>query len=155
MSRNPDLFWGVITSMYIGNLMLLVLNLPLIPLWVKFLRIPYPILFPFILLFCVIGVYSINNNVFDIFLMIFFGVVGYLAKKFEFEPAPFILAVVLGPLMEKAFRQSLIMFQGDFSVFITRPISGVIFGIAILLLVFPLITKGSNRERIASLKDED
>ena len=155
MSRNPDLFWGVITSMYIGNLMLLILNLPLIPMWVKFLKIPYPILFPFILLFCLIGVYTINNNVFDIYLMIFFGVFGYLARKFEFEAAPFILAVVLGPMMEKAFRQSLIMFQGDFSVFISRPISGVIFGIAILLLVFPLITRGAKRAKIASLRDDE
>jgi putative tricarboxylic transport membrane protein len=154
MSKNPDLFWGVITSMYIGNLMLLVLNLPLIPMWVRLLKIPYPILFPFILLFCLIGVYTINNNVFDIYLMTFFGVVGYVAKKFQFETAPFILAVVIGPMMEKAFRQSLIMSQGDFSEFITRPISGVIFGIAIFLLVFPLITKGAKREKIASLEEE-
>ena len=154
MTKNPDLFWGVITSMYLGNLMLLVLNLPLIPMWVRLLKIPYPILFPFILLFCMIGVYTINNNVFDIYLMTFFGVVGYLAKKFQFETAPFILAVVIGPMMEKAFRQSLIMSQGDFSEFITRPISGVIFGIAIFLLVFPLITKGAKREKIASLEEE-
>jgi putative tricarboxylic transport membrane protein len=87
--------------------------------------------------------------------MIFFGVVGYLARKFEFEAAPFILAVVLGPMMEKAFRQSLIMFQGDFSVFISRPISGVIFGIAILLLALPLITRGSKRAKIAGLRDEE
>ena len=155
MTRNPDLFWGVITSMYIGNVMLLILNLPLIPMWVRFLKIPYPILFPFILLFCLIGVYTINNNIFDIYLMIFFGIVGYLARKFEFEAAPFILAVVLGPMMEKAFRQSLIMFQGDFSVFIRRPISGVIFGLAAILLVLPLITGGFKREKIARLKDAD
>jgi len=155
MTRNPDLFWGVITSMYIGNVMLLILNLPLIPMWVRFLRIPYPILFPFILLFCLIGVYTINNNVFDIYIMIFFGIEGYLSRKFEFEPAPFILAVVLGPMMEKAFRQSLIMFQGDLSVFISRPISGVIFGLAVILLVLPLITGGIKREKIAGLKDTD
>ena len=155
MTRNPDLFWGVITSMYIGNVMLLILNLPLIPMWVRFLKIPYPILFPFILLFCLIGVYTINNNIFDIYLMIFFGIVGYLARKFEFEAAPFILAVVLGPMMEKAFRQTLIMFQGDFSVFIRRPISGVIFGLAAILLVLPLITGGFKREKIARLKDAD
>ena len=155
MTRNPDLFWGVITSMYIGNVMLLILNLPLIPMWVRFLKIPYPILFPFILLFCLIGVYTINNNIFDIYLMIFFGIVGYLARKFEFEAAPFILAVVLGPMMEKTFRQSLIMFQGDFSVFIRRPISGVIFGLAVILLVLPLITGGFKREKIARLKDAD
>jgi putative tricarboxylic transport membrane protein len=155
MTRNPDLFWGVITSMYIGNVMLLILNLPLIPMWVRFLKIPYPILFPFILLFCLIGVYTINNNIFDIYLMIFFGIVGYLARKFEFEAAPFILAVVLGPMMEKTFRQTLIMFQGDFSVFIRRPISGVIFGLAAVLLVLPLITGGFKREKIARLKDAD
>jgi len=155
MTRNPDLFWGVITSMYIGNVMLLILNLPLIPMWVRFLRIPYPILFPFILLFCLIGVYTINNNVFDIYIMIFFGIVGYLARKFEFEAAPFILAVVLGPMMEKAFRQSLIMFQGDLSIFISRPISGVIFGLAVILLVLPLITGGIKRGKIAGLKDTD
>ena len=155
MTRYPDLFWGVITSMYIGNVMLLVLNLPLIPMWVRFLRIPYPILFPFILLFCLIGVYTINNNVFDIYLMIFFGIVGYLARKFEFEAAPFILAVVLGPMMEKAFRQSLIMFQGDLSIFIRRPISGVIFGLAVILLVLPLITGGIKRVKVAGLKDAE
>ena len=155
MTRNPDLFWGVITSMYIGNVMLLVLNLPLIPMWVRFLRVPYPILFPFILLFCLIGVYTINNNVFDIYLMIFFGIVGYLARKFEFEAAPFILAVVLGPMMEKAFRQSLIMFQGDLSIFIRRPISGVIFGLAVILLVLPLITGGIKRVKVAGLKDAE
>ncbi|HSR10201.1 MAG TPA: tripartite tricarboxylate transporter permease, partial [Thermodesulfobacteriota bacterium] len=153
MTRNPDLFWGVITSMYVGNLMLLVLNLPLIPLWVRFLKVPYPILFPFILLFCVVGVYSINNNIFDIYLMIFFGIVGYLAKKFDFEAAPFILAVVIGPIMEKTFRQSLIMFRGDFSVFITRPISGVILGVSILLLVLPMLTKALNRDKISKLKE--
>jgi putative tricarboxylic transport membrane protein len=152
MSKNPDLFWGVITSMYLGNVMLLVLNLPLIPMWVKVLKIPYPILFPFILLFCLIGVYTINNNVFDIYLMIFFGFFGYITRKFEFEGAPFILAVVLGPMMEKAFRQSLIMSKGAFSIFVSRPISGVIFGIAIVLLILPLVAK-AKREKIASLEE--
>ena len=154
MSKNPDLFWGVITSMYLGNMMLLVLNLPLIPMWVKVLKIPYPILFPFILLFCLIGVYTINNNVFDIYLMILFGFFGYITRKFEFEGAPFILAVVLGPMMEKAFRQSLIMSRGNFSIFVSRPISGVIFGIAILLLVLPIVAK-AKREKIASLEEGD
>jgi putative tricarboxylic transport membrane protein len=151
MTKHPDVFWGVICSMYIGNIMLLVLNLPLIPIWVKVLTIPYRILFPFILLFCLIGVYTINNNVFDIFLMIFFGVVGYMAIKFEFEAAPFVLAVVLGPMMEKAGRQSLIMSQGDFTIFVTRPITVVIIGITILLLIFPLFAKAI-RSKIASLE---
>jgi putative tricarboxylic transport membrane protein len=142
MEKHPDLFWGFITSMYIGNVMLLVLNLPLIPLWVKFLRVPYAILFPFIFLFCLVGVYTINNNVFDIYLMIGFGIFGYLARKFAYEPAPFVLAVVLGPMMEKALRQSLIMSKGDFAIFFSRPISGVILGVAIFLLVFPLVLQG-------------
>jgi putative tricarboxylic transport membrane protein len=154
MTKNPDLFWGVICSMYIGNIMLLVLNLPLIPMWVKVLKIPYRILFPFILLFCLIGVYTINNNVFDIYLMILFAIFGYVARKFEFEAAPFILAVVLGPMMEKSFRQSLIMSQGDFSIFVTRPIPAVIFGIAAFLLVFPMFAKAT-RSKIASLEDGD
>jgi putative tricarboxylic transport membrane protein len=153
MIKKPDLFWGVICSMYIGNIMLLVLNLPLIPLWVKVLRIPYRILFPFILLFCLIGVYSVNNNVFDIYLTIFFGVVGYLMRKFEFEAAPFILAVVLGPMMEKSFRQSLIMSRGDFSIFVTRPIPAVIFTVAAILLIMPMFTK-TRQEKIAILKDD-
>jgi len=153
MSQHPDLFWGLITSMYIGNVMLLILNLPLIPLWVKMLKIPYPILFPFILLFCLIGVYTINNNAFDIYLMILFGIFGYVARKFDFEAAPFILAVVLGPMMEKALRQSLIMSKGHFSIFITRPISGVIWGIAILLLVLPLFINISHRAKMVRLED--
>jgi len=153
MSKHPDLFWGLITSMYIGNLMLLILNLPLIPMWVKFLKIPYPILFPFILLFCLIGVYTINNNVFDIYLMVFFGIFGYLVRKFDFEAAPFILAVVLGPMMEKALRQSLIMSKGDFSIFVTRPLSGVIWAVAIFLLVLPLITKVSKPAKIATSEE--
>ncbi len=152
MSKYPDLFWGFITSMYIGNAMLLVLNLPLIPMWVKFMKVPYPILFPFIFLFCLIGVYTVNNSVFDIYLMILFGVFGYLAKKFDYEAAPFILAVVLGPMMEKALRQSLIMSTGDFSIFITRPISAVLLGVAFILLILPVF-KGSKRDKIANLED--
>jgi len=151
MIGHPDLFWGFITSMYIGNAMLLVLNLPLIPMWVKFLKIPYPILFPFILLFCLIGVYSMNNSVFDIYLMILFGIVGYVIRKFDFEPAPLILAVVLGPMMEKAFRQSLISFKGDFTVFFTRPISLVLLALAVLLLVLPMMPRILKRDKIAEL----
>jgi len=153
MTQHPDLFWGFITSMYIGNVMLLILNLPLIPMWVKFLKVPYPILFPFILLFCLIGVYTINNNVFDIYLMIFFGIFGYLVRKLHFEAAPLILAVVLGPMMEKALRQSLTMSKGDFSIFFVRPISVVLLGVAILLLLLPMIPRASTREKIAKLEE--
>jgi putative tricarboxylic transport membrane protein len=154
MIQHPDLFWGFVTSMYIGNAMLLILNLPLIPIWIKLLKVPYPILFPFILLFCLIGVYAVNNNVFDIYMMVFFGAFGYVVKKIGLEAAPFLLAVVLGPMMEKAFRQSLIMAKGDFSILITRPICGVLFGLTILLLVLPLF-RGIKRERIANLEEGD
>ncbi|HSR13899.1 MAG TPA: tripartite tricarboxylate transporter permease [Thermodesulfobacteriota bacterium] len=139
MKQNADLFWGVIGSMYIGNVMLLVLNLPLIGIWVKILKIPYPILFPLILLFCLIGCYSLNNNVYEIIIMVGFGVIGFLMKKFRYEGAPLILAFVLSPLMENALRQSLIMSRGDFSVFVTRPIALVFFAAACFLLLSPLI----------------
>ncbi len=155
MTQHPDLFWGFVTSMYIGNLMLLVLNLPLIPVWVRFLRVPYALLFPFVLLFCLIGVYTINNNVFDIYLMISFGVFGYLVRKLGFEAAPLLLAVVLGPMMEKALRQSLTMSKGDFSIFFSRPISVALLGTAILLLVLPLIPRASTRRKIAAMEEND
>ena len=139
--EKPDLFWGVVTSMYIGNIMLLILNLPLIPLWVKILNVPKFILFPLIMLFCLIGVYTVNNNVFDIFVMIFFGGLGYLAKRLDFEPAPFILAVVLGPIFEESLRQSLISSRGDFSIFFTRPISLGFVITTLILLVLPFISR--------------
>ncbi len=139
MKQNPGLFWGVIASMYIGNGMLLVLNLPLIGMWVKVLKVPYRILFPLILLFCLIGVYSVSNAVFDIYIMVVFGIVGYLMKKFEYEGAPLVLAFVLGPLLENNLRKSLIMSQGDFSIFFIRPLSAICLLIAFFLLVSPLI----------------
>ncbi len=142
ISRHPELFWGTIASMYIGNGMLLILNLPLIGLWVKILKVPYNILFPLILLFCFLGVYSINNNIYEVLIMIIFGVFGYLMRKFEFEGAPFLLAMVLGPMMEIAFRQSLI--YGDPLIFFKRPICAVLLIISILLLItgfFPTISK--------------
>ena len=139
MKQNPGLFWGVIASMYIGNFMLLILNLPLISIWVQVLKVPYKILFPLILLFCLIGVYSVSNAVFDIYIMILFGIVGYLMKKFDYEGAPLVLAFVLGPLLENNLRKSLIMSQGDFSIFFTRPLSAVSLILALFLLVSPLI----------------
>jgi putative tricarboxylic transport membrane protein len=150
MKQNPGLFWGVIASMYIGNAMLLVLNLPLIGMWVQVLKIPYKILFPLILLFCLIGVYTVANSIFDIYVMIAFGVVGYLMKKFEYEGAPLVLAFVLGPLMENNLRKALILSGGDFTFFFTRPISAVCLVIALFLLVSPLVPGlGKKRERIA------
>ena len=137
--RNADLFWGVITSMYIGNAMLLVLNLPLIGLWVKLLKIPYAILFPLIILFCLIGAYSVNNNIEEVLIMIVFGGVGYLMRKFDYEAAPLIFALVLSPLFENALRQSLLMSQGSFTIFFTRPISLTFMVLGIVLFILPML----------------
>ncbi len=135
LQQHPDLFWGVVTSMYIGNVMLLVLNLPLIGIWVQITKVPFIILYPLIVLFCLIGVYSINNSVFDIWVMVIFGILGYTFRKCKYEPAPFALAFVLGPILEQAMRQSLLMSDGSFSIFVFRPISVVCLGIAAFLLI--------------------
>lgn len=140
LKDHPDVFWGLISSMYIGNVMLLVLNLPLIPIWVQVLKVPYRILFPLILLFCLIGCYSLNNSGFDVLVMIIFGTVGYLFRKFNYEAAPLILAFVLGPMLELNLRHSLILSSGSFSIFFTRPISAVAIIIAIILLVIQIIS---------------
>jgi putative tricarboxylic transport membrane protein len=142
IKNQPDIFWGLIMSMYLGNIMLLVLNLPLIGVWVKFLKIPYPLFFPFIILFCLIGVYSLNNNVIEIIIMVIFGVAGYFMKKFEYDPAVLVLAMVLGPLMENAFRRSLIMYQKSFLIFLERPISLGLLIVAIFLIIYPMFAKG-------------
>ena len=139
VNEHPDIFWGTVASMYIGNAMLLVLNLPLIGLWVKLLKVPYPILFPLILLFCLIGAFSLNNSIVDIFFVAFFGLVGYLLRKFKYEAAPLVLAFVLGPLMEVNLRQSLLLSDGSPFIFFTRPISGVLISVAVVLFIFPLI----------------
>ncbi|HUL32080.1 MAG TPA: tripartite tricarboxylate transporter permease [Thermodesulfobacteriota bacterium] len=151
MKNAPDLFWGTIISMYIGNGMLLVLNLPLIPLWVKVLKVPYYLLYPLILLFCLIGAYSLDNTVGDILIMIIFGILGFLMKKLRYDGAPMILALVLGQKLETSFRRSLIMSQGDFSVFITRPISLGFLITAVLLLIIPIITQ---RKKLSTLEAE-
>jgi putative tricarboxylic transport membrane protein len=138
INQHPSLFWGTIASMYIGNVMLLVLNLPLIGIWVKLLKVPYNILFPLILLFCFIGVYTLNNNTYDILIMIIFGVFGYLMRKFGFEGAPFMLAMVLGPMMEINFRQSLLF--GDPFIFFKRPISATLLIFSLFLVITPLFS---------------
>jgi putative tricarboxylic transport membrane protein len=134
IKNNPDVFWGVLSSMYVGNVMLLVLNLPLIPMWVQVLKVPDKYLYPLILLFCLIGAYSMNNSTFDVFIMIIFGVIGYLFRKFEYEGAPLVLAFVLGPLLDLNLRQALLISEGSFMAFFTRPISAVTLGLSILLL---------------------
>ena len=144
MSSHPELFWGLIVSMWVGNLMLVVLNLPLVGLWVKLLKVPYRVLFPAILLFCSIGVYSLNYNVFDIYMMAIFGIIGYLWSKLKCEGAPLLLGMVLGPMMEENFRRALLLARGDFTTFVTRPLSAtlLLMGIALVVLVsLPAIRK--------------
>src|SRR6202040_3813318 len=135
MTKQPDLFWGMIASMWLGNLMLVVINLPLVGVWVKLLQVPYRLLFPAILIFCSIGVYSINNAPFDCVLTAVFGLVGYWLVKHDFEPAPMLLGFVLGPLMEENLRRAMLIARGDPSTFVTRPISGGLIAIAAFLLV--------------------
>lgn len=139
ISEKPDLFWGVVASMYLGNAMLLVLNLPLIGMWVRVVLVPYVFLFPLILFFCLVGAYSIDNNPGDMYLMLLFGIMGYLMKKFRYEGAPLILAFILCPLLENALRQSLIMSQGEFSIFMERPICVVALAASALLLLTAIL----------------
>ncbi len=147
IKENPDIFWGVIASMYIGNAFLLLLNLPLVGMWLQVLRIPYCILSPFIVLLCIVGVYSTRSNIFDIWMMIFFGVIGYFLRRLEFEPGPLILAFVLGSISERTFRQSLLMSKGSPLIFLTRPIAcGLIIALAVLIVVqSALFWKKKNR----------
>ena len=134
MTSNPALFWGLIASMWIGNLMLIILNLPMIGVWVKLLTIPYRHLYPAILVFCCIGVYSVNNTTFDIYLTAAFGIIGYLFNKLECEAPPLLLGFVLGPMMEENFRRALLLSRGDFTVFVTRPLSASLLFLALILV---------------------
>jgi putative tricarboxylic transport membrane protein len=135
MTKSPDLFWGMIASMWVGNLMLIVINLPLVGVWVSLLRVPYRLLYPSILVFCAIGIYSINNAPFDVILAAAYGVIGYWLIKHGFEPAPMLLGFVLGPLMEENLRRAMLIARGDVTVFFTRPISAGLLALAAFLLV--------------------
>ncbi len=139
MTGNPTLFWGLIASMWIGNLMLVILNLPLVGLWIRLLSVPYRVLYPAILLFCVIGAYSESNNVFNVFMTIPFAILGYLFKKLDCEPAPLLLGVVLGPMMEEYLRRTMTISRGDATVFFTRPLSATLLCIAVLMLLAVLL----------------
>jgi putative tricarboxylic transport membrane protein len=144
MTKQPDLFWGLVASMWIGNLMLVIINLPLVGVWVSLLRVPYRLLYPMILVFCVIGIYSLNNAPFDVILTGLFGLVGFWLIKHDFEPAPMLLGFVLGPLMEENLRRAMLLARGDATVFLTRPISAGIIALSTLLLlvaVLPMIRK--------------
>ncbi|MBI4270279.1 MAG: tripartite tricarboxylate transporter permease [Candidatus Rokubacteria bacterium] len=141
VSQQPEVFWGLIASMYIGNAMLLVLNLPLIRFWVRLLEVPYAILAPFIVVFVLVGAYSVNNSVFDVGTTIAFGALGWLIRKLDFEPAPLVLAMILGPQLEAALRRSLIYSRGDLLVFFERPIAATLMALALLMLLSPVLRR--------------
>ncbi|MCX7932257.1 MAG: tripartite tricarboxylate transporter permease [Rhodovarius sp.] len=148
VEAQPDLFWGLIASMWIGNVMLLVINLPLIGMWVRLLRVPYKFLYPAILVFCCIGVYSLNNNVFDVYMTVLFAVFGYFCAKLRMEPAPMLIGFVLGPMMEEHLRRAMLLSRGDWMVFVQRPISATLLGIgafALLMMLLPNIRRSKDR----------
>jgi putative tricarboxylic transport membrane protein len=150
VKEHPQVFWGVITSMYVGNVILLILNVPLIRFFVKIIEVPFALLSPLIVLICVIGAYSLNNNPVDIVIMVIFGVMGYLMRKFHYEPAPFMLGFVLGGMLEKSIRQSLVISQGSPMIFFTRPISMVLMAATILMVVSPILTASLKQYRLGS-----
>ena len=154
MTSNPSLFWGLIASMWIGNLMLVVLNLPLIGIWVQLLKVPYRFLYPAILVFCCIGVYSINNNTFDVSMTAAFGVLGYLFFKLRCEPAPLILGFILGPMMEENLRRAMLLSRGDPTVFFTRPLSLTLLLMAAALVVIVLLPQ-INKTREQAFQEVD
>jgi putative tricarboxylic transport membrane protein len=149
MTEQPALFWGLIVSMWIGNLMLIILNLPLIGLWVRMIAVPYHLLYPVIIVFCCIGVFSLNNNTFDVYLMGLFGVLGYMFRKLGAEPAPMLLAFILGPMMEEYLRRALLMSRGSAAILITSPISAVMLALAAFSLLLVLLPTFSRTRQIA------
>ena len=154
ITQHPTIFWGIIASMYVGNCMLLILNLPLIGLWVKILKVPYNILFPLILLFCFIGVYSLNYNKYEIVIMIIFGIIGYLMRKFDFEGAPFLLGMILGPLVETNFRQALL--YGDPFIFFKRPFSAILLTVSLFLIATSVFSGAAQkRKEILMAREKD
>jgi len=153
-TEQPALFWGIIASMWIGNVMLVVLNLPLVGLWVKLLTVPYYVLFPIILAFCSIGIYSVNSNIFDLYSVAFFGFVGYVLVKLRCEPAPLLLGFVLGPLLEENLRRAMILSRGDFSTFVSRPISATLLALAAIVLVIVLLPAVRKKREEVFVEDE-
>jgi putative tricarboxylic transport membrane protein len=153
IAERPELFWGVVASMYVGNAILLALNLPLIGLWVQLLRVPYGLLFPLILMFCVIGVWSEAGNPADLIVLVVFGVVGYLMKKLDFEPAPLVLAFVLGRMAEEALRQSLLISRGSPAILFSRPLATTILALAVVAALLPVVVPRL-RQRLRALPAE-
>jgi len=153
MTSNPELFWGLIASMWIGNLMLIILNLPLIGMWIKLLSVPYRWLFPSIVLFCALGVYTTNNNTFDIWMVALFGAIGYGFIKLGVEPAPLLLGFILGPMMEENLRRALLLSRGDWSVLVTRPLSASLLAVAAVLLIIVLLPSVKAKREEAFVED--
>lgn len=149
MTSNPELFWGLIASMWVGNAMLVILNLPMIGIWIKLLTVPYRFLFPAITLFCCIGVYSLNNNTFDVFMTAAFAVIGYAFYKLSCEAAPLLLGLILGPMMEENLRRALLLSRGDWSTFVTRPLSAGLLGAAVLMLIVVMLPSIKNKRQEA------
>jgi TctA family transporter len=154
VTDQPALFWGIIVSMWVGNLFLIILNLPMIGLWVRMITVPYHLLYPAILVFCAIGVYSLNNQPFDVFLMAVFGLLGYLFAKLECEPAPMMLGFILGPMMEEYLRRALVLSRGDASTFVTRPISAALLALA-LIAVFLVLVPAFRKTREQAFQEEE
>jgi putative tricarboxylic transport membrane protein len=159
INEQPQLFWGFIASMYVGNIVLLILNLPMVGLFVNVLRVPYPLLYPVILAFSVLGVYAVNSSVVDVWIMLVMGGVGYLLRKLQFETAPVVLGVVLAPMLEMALRQSLAMSDGSYAIFLSRPIATTLLAVGALLMLLalrPLVTKTFDwRARLALAEKGD
>jgi len=139
ITEHPEVFWGVITSMYTGNVLLLLLNLPLVGVWARLLSVPYRYLWPLILLFCSIGAYSVNNNPWDVFVMAIFGLVGYVMRKLDFPTAPMVLAFVLGGLFEEKVRQSLVISRGNYEIFVAHPLALAAWVMSVLTLLYPVL----------------
>jgi putative tricarboxylic transport membrane protein len=159
VNDHPDVFWGFVASMYVGNLMLLALNLPLVGLFVTVLRIPYAYLYPLIIMFCIIGVYEVNHSVVDVWIMLIMGIVGYILRKFDFDPAPLVLGLVIAPIFEMSLRQSLIMSNGRWTIFFQRPIAGVLMvlcGALLALAAFSLVRSRNDwRTKLAAVEAKD
>jgi putative tricarboxylic transport membrane protein len=139
ISEHPDLFWGVIASMYIGNFMLLIFNLPLVGVFANIIKTPLFILMPIVLLLCLVGVYSINNSILDVWMMVGFGLLGYVMRRLKYDSAPLVLALVLGPMMERSFREAMMISKGDLAVFVTRPISASLLVTGVVVMAGPLL----------------
>jgi putative tricarboxylic transport membrane protein len=154
VTDHPQVFWGFIASMYVGNLMLLALNLPLVGLFVRVLQIPYAYLYPLIIMFCIIGVYEVSHSIVDVWIMLIMGVVGYLLRKFDFDPAPLVLGLVIAPTFELSLRQSLVMSNGDWTIFFNRPIAAVLLTLGGILLVLSSVTYATRRDWRSKLAEK-